>query len=207
MSMAIGYIPAVDSSLHAIDVSLALLRVVFLWGAVAMGVLCAVDWAARTRRLSPFSWAARTTRGIMSPFIKRVERSVVRAGGNPVSAPWWTLAAIVVIGIVLLQLLEFLRGEIANVYAAVNGGARGVLRLIVQWAFAFFYIALFVRVVSSWLTVNPFGKAVRWSYVVTEPVLAPIRRVLPHFAMLDLSPLVAYLFLSWILQPLVLRLF
>jgi YggT family protein len=168
-----------------------------------MAALCAVDWAARTRRLSPFSWPARTARRIMSPFIKRVERSVVRAGGNPVSAPWWTLAAIVILGIVLLQLLEFVRGEIAHVYAAVNVGPRGILRLVVQWAFAFFYIALFVRVVSSWLAVNPFGKAVRWSYVVTEPVLAPIRRVLPNFAMLDLSPLVAYLLLSWILHPLI----
>jgi YggT family protein len=171
-----------------------------------MAVLCAIDWAARTRRLSPFSPAARTARGIMSPFIKRVERSVVRAGGNPVSAPWWALAAIVVLGIVLLQLLEFLRGEIAHIYSAVNHGPRGIIRLIVQWLFAFLYIAIFVRVVSAWLAANPFGKAVRWSYVVTEPILAPIRRLLPNFAMLDLSPLVLYLLLSWVLHPLVMRL-
>jgi YggT family protein len=202
----VGYIPAVDPTLNAIDVTLGLLRIVFLWGAVAMAVLCAVDWAARTRRISPFSWAARTTRGIMSPFIKRVERSVVRAGGNPVSAPWWTLAAIVVIGIVLLQLLEFLRGEIASVYLAVNHGPRGIIRLVVQWLFAFLYIAIFVRVISSWLAVNPFGKAVRWSYVVTEPILAPIRRLMPNLGMLDLSPLVAYLLLSWVIHPLVMKL-
>jgi YggT family protein len=196
----------VDPTLHAIDVALALLRVVFLWSAVGMAILCAIDWAARTRRLSPFSAAARTARSIMSPFIKRVERSVVRAGGNPVSAPWWALGAIVILGIVLLQLLEFLRGEVANVYVAVNHGPRGIIRLVVQWAFAFFYIAIFVRVISSWLAANPFGKAVRWSYVVTEPVLAPIRRLLPNFGMLDLSPLVAYLLLSWILHPVVMRL-
>jgi YggT family protein len=191
---------------HAIDVTLAVLRIVFLGGAVAMAVLCAVDWATRTRRLSPFSPLARTARSIMSPFIKRVERSVVRAGGNPVNAPWWTLAAIVVIGIVFLQLLQFLRGEIAHVYVAVNQGPRGIIRLIVQWVFTLFYIAILVRVISSWLAVNPFGKAVRWAYVVTEPILAPIRRVLPNFGMLDLSPLVAYLVLSWIVYPLVMKL-
>ena len=171
-----------------------------------MAVLCTVDWASRTRRLNPFSPAARTARQIMSPFIKRVERSVVKAGGNPVSAPWWALAAIVVMGIVLLQVLEFLRGEIANVYLAVNIGPKGVLRLVVQWIFAFFYIAIFVRVIGSWLALNQFGKAIRWAYVVTEPLLAPIRRVLPNFGMLDLSPLVAYLALSWIVHPLVMKL-
>jgi YggT family protein len=199
------YIPAVDPTLHAIDVTLSLLRVVFLWSAVGMAILCAIDWAARTRRLSPFSAPARTARRLMSPFIKRVERSVVKAGGNPVSAPWWTLAAIIVIGIVVLQLLEFLRGELGNVYAAMSVGPRGIIRLIVQWAFAFMYIAIFVRVISSWLAMNPFGKAVRWSYVVTEPILAPLRRVLPTFGMLDLSPLVAYLLLSWVLHPLIMR--
>ena len=168
-----------------------------------MAILCAIDWAARTRRLSPFSAAARTARNIMSPFIKRVERSVVRAGGNPVSAPWWTLAAIIVLGIVLLQLLQFFRGEIANVYSAVNHGSRGIVRLIVQWAFAFLYFAILVRVISSWLAVNPFGKAVRWAHVVTEPMLRPIRRLLPNFGMLDLSPLVLYLLLGWVLHPLI----
>jgi YggT family protein len=179
---------------------------VFLWSAVALAILCAIDWAARTRRLSPFSAPARTARSIMSPFIKRVERSVVRAGGNPVSAPWWTLAAVVVLGIVLLQLLEFLRGEIANVYLAVNRGPRGIIRLVVQWIFAVFYLAILVRVIGSWFRLNPFGRLVRWSYVITEPVLKPIRRLLPSTGMLDLSPLVAYLLANWVLHPVIMSL-
>lgn len=38
---------------------------------------------------------------------------------------------------------------------------------------------------------------------VTEPILAPIRRVLPTFGMLDFSPLVAILLLALIRQILV----
>lgn len=38
---------------------------------------------------------------------------------------------------------------------------------------------------------------------VTEPILAPIRRVLPSFGMLDFSPLVAILLLALIRQILV----
>jgi len=34
--------------------------------------------------------------------------------------------------------------------------------------------------------------APRWAFVITDPVLVPLRRVLPTFGPIDLSPLVAY---------------
>jgi YggT family protein len=39
---------------------------------------------------------------------------------------------------------------------------------------------------------------------ITEPILGPIRRVLPTFGMIDLSPLVAMLLLN-LLQGLIMR--
>ena len=41
---------------------------------------------------------------------------------------------------------------------------------------------------------------------VTEPVLRPIRRVLPNFGNVDLSPLVAFLLLRYAIIPLLLEL-
>jgi len=40
-------------------------------------------------------------------------------------------------------------------------------------------------------------------YRVTEPVLRPIRNVLPSFGGVDLSPIVAILVLQYIVQPLI----
>lgn len=40
-------------------------------------------------------------------------------------------------------------------------------------------------------------------YRVTEPMLRPIRRILPNFGGIDLSPLVAILLLQYIAVPLV----
>ncbi len=44
-------------------------------------------------------------------------------------------------------------------------------------------------------------------YRVTEPVLRPIRRVLPQFGAVDLSPWVALLVLRFIVAPLLARLY
>lgn len=56
-----------------------------------------------------------------------------------------------------------------------------------------FVIALFLRIVLSWFSPEP-GTAVysveRFLGSVTDPILEPVRRVVPRTGMLDLSPLV-----------------
>ena len=63
------------------------------------------------------------------------------------------------------------------------------------------YIALLARVLLNWFNVgqhSPLYPLVAVVYQVTEPILAPIRRVLPRFGMFDFSPIVAFLILSLI---------
>jgi len=183
---------SVEAFLNALDAVARIAQGLFLSGAVVAGALCAVDWGVRTRRLNPFSRFARSTHRLIAPIIGPVERRVVKAGGNPVNAPWWALGAIIVTGILSLWVLDFVRSQAVGVAIAVDAGPRGTLRLAVRWMFAILVIALIVRVVSSWFRINPFGRIVRWSHALTEPIIRPIRSVLPTFGMIDLSPLVAY---------------
>jgi YggT family protein len=44
---------------------------------------------------------------------------------------------------------------------------------------------------------------VRWSFVLSEPILKPLRSVIPPLGMIDVTPIIAYFALS-LLQPLVL---
>ena len=67
--------------------------------------------------------------------------------------------------------------------------------MVVGWALDFLTFALLVRVVSSWLPVSPYSKWIRWSYVSTEWILAPLRRVIPACGGIDITPIVAYLIL------------
>jgi len=58
------------------------------------------------------------------------------------------------------------------------------------------YVLILGRVLMSW--VNPrFDSPVgRFLYETTEPILQPIRRVLPQTGMIDFSPIVAFVVLS-----------
>ena len=178
--------------LFGIALLTALLRVVLLATAAAVAVAAGLSWAVRTRRLPPFGGVARFVRKRIDPLFAPMERRIVRAGGMPSHAPWWTLAAVVVSGIVLLSLLGFVGGQLAGASLALRAGGRGLYVLLVTWTFGVLQLALFVRVISSWFQLSPYSPWIRWSFVLTEWFLAPLRRVIPSFGMIDLTPLVAY---------------
>lgn len=54
-------------------------------------------------------------------------------------------------------------------------------------------IIVFVAVILSWFQLDPGHPIVRVTSALTEPVLRPIRKVLPPISGLDLSPLILLL--------------
>ena len=181
-----------NDALPATMVLREILRTVLLWAALIMAAIAGIDWMVRTRRISPFSPVARFFRQRVDPLLEPVERRVIRAGGLPASAPWWALAAIVIVGIVLLTLLDFVAGLLADLMVGISGGPAGVLRLVIYWTFTLLRVAILVRVIALWLPIGPFSPWVRWSYTLTEPILRPLRRVIPPFRSIDLTPIVAF---------------
>jgi len=195
----------VSPIITALDTVLGLVRIALLVLAVVLAIFCLLDWLVRTRRVNVFGSAARFARSKIDPMISPIERRVVNAGGNPATAPLWALAAVVIGGILVISLLDFLRAEIFGLMFAVQSGPGGIFRLIVSWLFDFLRIALLVRVVSSWLPISPYSKWIRWSYTVSEPILKPLRQVIPSLGMIDITPIIAY-FLIGLIQGAVLRL-
>ncbi|MGH7665036.1 MAG: YggT family protein [Gemmatimonadaceae bacterium] len=183
----------------AFAAALAALRIAFFVLAAIAAVICLLDWLVRTRRIGQFSPLARFLRRYVDPLMRPVENRIVRAGGSPSSAPWWTLVAIVVGGIVILTLLEFLGEQIFVLAASTRAGGSGLFRVLVSWTFGVLKIALIVRVISSWFRISEYSKWIRWAVVLTEPILRPLRNVIPPLGMIDITPLVAY-FILWLLQ-------
>lgn len=172
-------------------IAVAIIRKVLLYAGAVVAVICAFDWAVRTRRINPFNRVARFFRGTIEPLMAPVEKMVVRAGGVPSSAALWTFVAFAVFGIALIQLLEFL-GGIFYQLAVVSQQPSQLKLLVESWAFGILKLALIVRVLSSWLPISPYSKWIRWSYLLTDWFIKPLRRVIPSIGMIDITPLIAW---------------
>ncbi len=186
------------SAIPLLDALLGLVKIALLVLAGVLALFCILDWAVRTRRVNVFGGVARFARSKIDPFLAPIERRVVAAGGLPTSAPLWALAAVVIGGILLLSLLNFITAELYSVSFAVSSGPVGIFALLVSWLFDFVRIAILVRVISSWLPISPYSKWIRWSYTVSEPILRPLRQVIPSLGMIDITPIIAYFLLGFI---------
>ncbi|MCB5228678.1 MAG: YggT family protein [Candidatus Cloacimonetes bacterium] len=54
---------------------------------------------------------------------------------------------------------------------------------------------ILIRVIMSWVISDPYNKIYYFLVSITEPLLAPIRKLLPAMG-LDLSPIIAFFLLN-----------
>lgn len=57
-------------------------------------------------------------------------------------------------------------------------------------------IAIFVRALMSWFPISPENPLVVFLISITDPILLPLRRVIPAVMMFDLTPMIAILLFS-----------
>lgn len=65
-------------------------------------------------------------------------------------------------------------------------------------------VAIIIRSLMSWFPVNRDNFLVNLLQTITEPILAPLRRIIPRLDAIDLSPMVAIILLYvivWLLRP------
>ena len=70
-----------DQSLGAYSAVIAGVRVALFWLALGVGMIAALDWGVRTRRINPFGPVGRFCRRVVDPLMAPIERRVVRHGG------------------------------------------------------------------------------------------------------------------------------
>jgi YggT family protein len=57
-------------------------------------------------------------------------------------------------------------------------------------------VAILARVILSWIPISRDNRLVLLVMEITEPILSPIRRVIPSLGGLDLSPLIALILIE-----------
>jgi YggT family protein len=100
--------------------------------------------------------------------------------------------------LLLYSLLSFLI-NIINSYGAFASPvnflrcvAEGLI-LITGLFTGFFTLVIIVGALLSWVSPDPYNPVVQTIYGISEPLLAPFRKIIPNFGGLDISPIIAIL--------------
>lgn len=77
------------------------------------------------------------------------------------------------------------------------------LAFLVNGICQIFYWLLIARIIISWFPIDPYHPMVQFLQQVTDPILAPLRRIPLQIGLLDLTPLIAFFLLSFLNRVLV----
>lgn len=81
------------------------------------------------------------------------------------------------------------------------------MRELLCFALTLYVIAIVVRLVLSWFPISPGSVVERMNHglrVITDPLLDPLRRVIPPLGPIDISPMIAIIGLQLVVGRLIL---
>ena len=167
---------------------------------VTIIVLMVLRLIANQLDLNPFSWSSLTIRRLTDPFIAPVRRALMRYGVDPKYAPLVMILLTILLGWFALTLLHGLANTIAGlIFGLTSGHVVALLGYVIYGLVSIYIMLVFVRIILSYTTLGYGNRLMRFLMNVTEPLLGPLRRIVPMVGMFDISPLVAFIIL-WILQ-------
>ena len=72
------------------------------------------------------------------------------------------------------------------------------LAVLFSMLFKVIYFLLVIRIVLSWFQVSSYSDLVSVLYRMTDPILLPFRRLPLQIGMIDFSPILAFLLISFL---------
>jgi YggT family protein len=131
------------------------------------------------------------------PLLKPLRRIIPSLGGLDLAS----LVLALIVQYVLMALTLMLMGVgVGDPLLILVWSLIGVTALLLK----VFFFALIISVILSWVAQGTHNPAALLVNQICEPLLMPIRRILPNLGGLDLSPIVAFLILN-LLDMLVIR--
>ena len=166
----------------------------------AVILLMVVRLIADAMDLNPFAWTSRTIRRLSDGLVMPVRAGLRGFGVDPKFAPLVVILISILLGFFVLQLVSTIATTIVGVIASTRSGAFfWVIGFILYGFLSIYSLLVIIRVIFSWAMLSYSNRIMRFLIDVTEPLLGPLRRVVPLLGRIDISPIVALLIL-WLFQ-------
>ena len=150
--------------------------------------------------LNPFAWTSRTIRRLSDGLVIPVRAGLRGFGVEPKFAPLVVILISILLGFFVLQLVSTIATTIVGVMNSVQLGAFfWVIGFILYGLLSIYSLLIIIRIIFSWGMLSYSNRIMRFLIDVTEPLLGPLRRVVPLLGRFDISPIVALLIL-WLFQ-------
>ncbi len=167
---------------------------------VAAIILMLLRLALNYADLNPFSRPVLMVRNLTDPFLSPVRRALMGFGFSPNLAPLVTILIVILVGWLTLQLATDVILTFNGIIVFASLGRPVALVGALLYGFLGVYAMLIlIRIIFSYAMLGLGNPVMRFLVTATDPLLAPLRRIIPPLGFFDISPIVAFLLL-WLFQ-------
>lgn len=167
---------------------------------VATIVLMLLRLILNYANVNPFTRPAMTVRRLSDPLVDPVRRRLTGFGVDPKIAPLITILLVILVGWFAVQLASSLCNTLAGIAFALQRAALiAAIGYALYGLIGFYIFLIFIRIIFSWGMVSPRNVLMYFLVKATDPMLVPLRRMVPTVGMIDISPIVAFIIL-WLFQ-------
>lgn len=156
----------------------------------AVIVLMLLRYAINYADVNPFGRTALLIRRYSDPLVNPVRGGLLNYGIDPKFAPLLTILITILVGYFFLQLtgsVLFTAKGIAQ--SLLDGKLLALVGYLLYGLLAIYALLIIVRVIFSW-GMSYSNPLMRFLVRVTEPILAPARRIIPTLGIIDISPII-----------------
>jgi len=124
-----------------------------------------------------------------NPLVIPLRKVIPGLGGIDLSS---LLLAVTLQGLGIVLMLLLLGSGLPNIILIVLWSVLGVLGLVIN----IYFFALLAMIILSWIAPGDNHPALMLLFQITEPVMAPFRKVLPPMGGMDFSPILLFILIN-----------
>jgi YggT family protein len=185
--------------MNLLEYIFGLLRLGLIIFVAAIIVLTLLRAVVSWRSMNPFGWFAFNIKRLTEPFLMPLRDNPIASHARHDIAPILLVILMIVVAAFGLQLLDSVAETIIGIQRGIgyllDGAGLTGLRYIVGYLLlgllSLLLTCIILQVLFSWLGIYR-NRVARFVYRVSEPVLRPLRRMVPIVGLFDITPLVAY---------------
>jgi YggT family protein len=170
---------------------------------IAMIALMLVRFILNYVDLNPFSRPVILVRRLTDPLVNPVRRALAGFQISANGAPLVTILLTILVGYFALMLAGGVLNTAAGVFVSVAsrqaGGVVALIGYLLYGLLTIYSLFIFIRIIFSWGRVSHTNRLMRFLVRATDPLLLPLRHMIPPLGMFDISPIVAFIII-WLFQ-------
>jgi YggT family protein len=173
----------------------------FVWYAIATIILVIIVLMIARLILNkadfnPFSRPFIILRRWTDPLVNPVRMSLVQFGFSPNVAPLVVILIAILFGYFASRFINLVLLTIQGLIKSVLlSSPISFVGYLIFGVLAFYSLAIFLRIVMSW-GASPRNRLLHFLIHLTEPILAPFRRIIPPLGIFDISPIIVLVLLD-----------